>query len=163
VLQFASIVNTDIAHASETYALVYGHGFPEWLSSMARRWADDRKLRLVSVGYSNRWADEQQVSAGPAEFAALVAGAQAVITNFFHGCVFALANGKPWAATPSEYRSIKIPDLANALGASHRLIDEQTSDDAFAELLEMPIQPRVAERLADYRARSDAYLHAALS
>jgi hypothetical protein len=163
VLQFASVVNVDSTSRDEPYALVYGHGFPDWLSQLARRWADARPMRLVSVGYSNPWADEQQVSAGPSEFAALVAGAEAVITNFFHGCVFALANGKPWAATPSEYRSIKIPDLANVLGASHRLIDEHTSDEAFGELLDMPIQPRVKERLADYRVRSDAYLDAALS
>jgi exopolysaccharide biosynthesis predicted pyruvyltransferase EpsI len=92
-----------------------------------------------------------------------MAGARSVITNFFHGCIFAVLNGKPWAAAPSDYRSIKIPDLANALGAQHRIVDEQTSDaDVFA-LLDAPRRPQVSERLSEYRGRSEAYLYAALS
>jgi hypothetical protein len=143
-------------------AIVYGHGFPAWLAERVRRWADQRRIRLVSIGYSNRWADEQRISAGPAEFAELMAGARAVITNFFHGCVFALLHGKPWAAVPSDYRSIKIPDLATTLGAQHRLIDEQTSGGQLAELLDTPQLHEVAERLEEHRARSRAYLDAAL-
>src|SRR3954471_11874174 len=80
------------------YAVVYGHGFPAWLKKRARRWADRRGLRLVSIGYLNNWADEQLVTAGPIEFAGLMAGARAVVTNFFHGCIFALLNGKPWVS-----------------------------------------------------------------
>ncbi len=163
VLQFAGAVKLEPAASTDRYALVYGHGFPDWLSRMARRWADRTGHRLVSVGYSNPWADEQQVRAGPSEFAALIAGASAVITNFFHGCVFALANGKPWAAAPSEYRSIKIPDLARTLGTSDRLIDEHSGEEQFASLLGTPVQPEVAERIGEYRARSDAFLDAALS
>jgi hypothetical protein len=163
VLQFAEAVTAGPASTSDRYALVYGHGFPDWLTRMARSWADRTGHRLVSVGYSNPWADEQRVQAGPSEFAGLVAGSSAVITNFFHGCVFALANGKPWAAAPSEYRSIKIPDLAKTLGASHRVVNEQTGEDEFADLLGAPIQPQVAARIEDYRARSDAFLDAALS
>jgi hypothetical protein len=163
VLQFAEAVDLEPTTQAGGYALVYGHGFPEWLSQMARRWAERAGLRLVSVGYSNPWADEQQVRAGPSEFAALVAGSSAVITNFFHGCVFALVNGKPWAAAPSEYRSIKIPDLAKTLGASDRLVDEQCSDDKFADLLGTPVRPEARERINEYRARSNAFLDAALS
>ncbi len=163
VLQFAEVATRARAAPADRYALVYGHGFPDWLSQMARRWADRARLRLVSVGYSNPWTDDQQVRAGPAEFAALVGGAEAVITNFFHGCVFALANGKPWVSAPSEYRSIKIPDLARTLGATRHLVDETTSDEQFADLLGRPLQTDVRERVEHYRARSDAYLDAALS
>jgi hypothetical protein len=92
-----------------------------------------------------------------------MAGARAVITNFFHGCVFALVNGKPWAAVPSDYRSIKIPDLASTLAAEHRIIDEQTPDAEFSDLLDTPVIPDVMSRLAEVRERSEAYLDAALS
>jgi hypothetical protein len=86
-----------------------------------------------------------------------------VITNFFHGCVFALVNGKPWASAPSEYRSIKIPDLAAMLGAGHRLVDKDTPDAKLHQLLETPLKPEVAANIAQARARSAAYLDAALS
>ena len=145
------------------YALVYGHGFPAWLRTAVRRWSRKAGLPLVSVGYFNGWADEQRVSAGPLEFASLVAGAQAVVTNFFHGCVFAMLYGKPWAAHPSDYRSIKIPDLASMLGAEDRLVDEATSDTSLRELLSTPIRASVASRIAERRERSDAFLDAALA
>jgi hypothetical protein len=96
------------------------------------------------------------------EFARLMAGASAVVTNFFHGCVFALLNGKPWASAPSDYRSIKIPDLAASLGAGRRIVDERTSERRLSELLETPAQAEVLASIAQARARSNAFLDAAL-
>lgn len=162
-LQFPEVIPTETASNGAPYALVYGHDFPDWLAVLARGWADENDIRLISVGYSNGFADEQRIRAGPMEFAQLMAGAQAVITNFFHGCVFALLNGKPWASCPSDYRSIKIPDLADFLGASDRLVDEQTSEAQFAQLLETPIRPEVQACIEERRARSQAFLDAALA
>ena len=145
------------------YALVYGHGFPAWLQRLARQWSQRTGIRLVSVGYSNDFANEQRIAAGPIEFARLMSGATAVITNFFHGCVFALLNGKPWVTAPSDYRSIKIPDLIATIGAEDRLVDEQMDDRAFADLISTPIDAQVEARISDLRARSEAYLDAALA
>jgi hypothetical protein len=161
-LQFPGIAGAEKPAAGD-YAIVYGYGFPSWLQAAVRKWADRRGVRLLSVGYSNDWADEQRVSAGPLEFARLMSGARAVVTNFFHGCVFALLNGKPWASAPSDYRAIKIPDLAAKLGARHRIVGETTADAELAELLDTPVLPEVAARVEDYRARSAAFLDAALS
>jgi hypothetical protein len=162
-LQFADAIPLEATVEEEPYAIVYGHRFPAWLKVTAHRWAHRRGVRLVSIGYSNDFADEQRIAAGPSDFAGLMSGAQAVITNFFHGCVFALLNGKPWASAPSEYRSIKIPDLAATLGAQHRLIDEQTRDVEFAELLDTPMTARVEANMREARARSNDFLDAALS
>jgi hypothetical protein len=160
-LQFPD--STAMSRSSGRYAVVYGHGFPAWLKRRVRRWADRRALRLVSIGYLNDWADEQMVSAGPLEFAELMSGAGAVVTNFFHGCVFALLNGKPWVSSPSAYRSIKIPDLVSVLGAQSWLVDDSTSQKAVDELLETPVRPDVTARIDELRAQSDAFLDAALS
>ena len=89
--------------------------------------------------------------------------ARAVVTNFFHGCVFSLLYGKPWVTAPSEYRSIKIPDLASLLGVQSHVVDEQVSAASVAELLDTPMTPEVARRLQELRGRSEAYLHEALS
>jgi hypothetical protein len=92
-----------------------------------------------------------------------MAGARAVITNFFHGCVFALLHGKSWATAPSDYRAIKIPDLAATLGTGHRVVDQQTAGRAFAELLDTPVEPPVQARISELRRRSEAFLDAALA
>lgn len=162
-LQFTDTISFMPEREEPPFALVYGHAFPAWLRRKVRRWANRRGVKLISVGYSNDFADEQRIAADPHDFARLMAGAQAVITNFFHGCVFALLNGKPWASAPSDYRSIKIPDLAATLGAQHRLVDEATPEGRLSELLETPLQPEVAANIERARARSAEYLDAALS
>jgi len=60
-------------------------------------------VRLVSLGYANDFTDEQRIAAGPIEFARTMGGARAVITNFFHGCVFALINGKASLQLAMDY------------------------------------------------------------
>jgi Polysaccharide pyruvyl transferase len=162
-LQFPQAMHEADGAANGSYAVVYGHLFPDWLARRMRKWAEKTAVRLVSLGYSNPWADEQRIGIGPIEFARTMAGARAVVTNFFHGCVFAVLNRKPWAAVPSDYRSIKIPDLANTLGARHRIVGEGTPERELHELLDTPVVPQVSARLDEYRARSEAYLDAALS
>jgi hypothetical protein len=161
-LQFPDAAKGTFANG-RAYALVYGHGFPDWLAGAVGRWSRKAGVTLVSVGYVNGWADEQRPSADPIEFASLVAGAQAIVTNFFHGCIFALLHGKPWAAHPSDYRSIKIPDLAALVGEQDRLIDEATSDATVLELLSTPVGAEVNARIADCREQSDAFLDEALA
>jgi hypothetical protein len=163
-LQFGHLINASKAkHPARRYAVVYGHGFPAWLKARIRAWADGEGIRLLSVGYRNEWAHEQLIACGPIEFGEIMAAARAVITNFFHGCVFALLNGKPWVSCPSDYRAIKLRDLAATVGAQRRLIDEQTPSTTVSELLEMPPQPGVAARIEELRAQSNAYLDEALS
>jgi len=162
-LQFPEPIREAVDVANGSYAVVYGHLFPDWLSRRVRAWAERKRVRLVSIGYSNEWADEQRIGVGPTQFARTMAGARAVITNFFHGCVFALVNRKPWAAVPSDYRSIKIPDLARTVGAEHRIVGEQTPRAEIGDLLDTPVIPEVISRLAEVRERSEAYLDAALS
>lgn len=160
-LQFAQYAQAPTARGD--YALVYGHGFPPWLEVAVRRWSERRRIRLVSVGYSNPWADDQHPSASPQDFAELMSNARAVVTNFFHGCIFALLNGKPWVTSPSNYRAIKIPDLASLLGVRHRIVDEQTTPATLDDLLMTSGGPDLDHRIGEFRARSDAFLDASLS
>ncbi|HYE43800.1 MAG TPA: polysaccharide pyruvyl transferase family protein, partial [Caulobacteraceae bacterium] len=95
-LQFSRVCRRTAGAAAAGEVLVYGHSFPDWFVETVRKWAHARRLRLVSLGYRNDWADEQRLAAGPEEFAQAMADAGAVVTNFFHGCVFALVNQKPF-------------------------------------------------------------------
>jgi polysaccharide pyruvyl transferase WcaK-like protein len=162
VLQFPEVARADSAAADPPYALVYGHGFPPWLQQRVVRWSRSHEVKLLSVGYRNQWADEHQIAAGPAEFASLMAGASAVITNFFHGCVFALANGKPLVTAPSAYRFNKVRDLAAALGAERHVVAEDASEARLAPLLAEPPGEAVADRIEELRQRSSAFLDASL-
>ena len=145
------------------YAVVYGHSFPAWLQKAVRTWADNRGITLLSVGYRNDWVQEHWIDAGPDEFAGAIAGAEAVVTNFFHGCVFSLVNEKPFICALSDYRASKVRDLAASVGAERHIVDETTPTAQLRADLGEPLDPAVPRRIRDLHHRSIAYLHHVLA
>lgn len=146
----------------QPFVLVYGHHIPSWFAVRVQRAARDRGLRTISVGYRNDWADEQRLEAGPLDFAALMAGAQAVATTYFHGCCFALLNHKPLACAPSEYRWNKVRDLTVLLGAERHLTFEACDPADVGALLCEPISDEIGTRIAELRLQSAGWLDTAL-
>ncbi|PSJ58789.1 polysaccharide pyruvyl transferase family protein [Mesorhizobium ephedrae] len=149
--------------ADTPYVAVYGHSFPRWFTAMVRTWAISMGYRLLSIGYRNAWADEQRIAAGPETFARLMAGAAAVVTNFFHGCVFSLFNAKPFACVSSDYRANKLRDLTQLLGAGNHLVDEHSAGASIAGLLGAPLEGGILSRIEKLRRRSHDYLREALA
>jgi len=148
--------------AEARYLAVYGHSFPDWFARRMLSWSRERGLRLVSIGYRNDWADDQRIDADPDAFRMLMSNAAAVATNFFHGCVFALINKKPFACAASAYRSNKVRDLADLLGAGRHLVSESAPHDIDAALEASP-EPAVYERITAMRASSEAFLDRVLA
>ena len=144
-------------------AVVYGHSFAGWFKAAVRRWADARGVRLISLGYRNDWADEQWITAGPEDFARAMASARAVITNFFHGCVFALVNARPFVSALADYRVNKVRDLIARVGAERRLVSGDSPPSAVAAALDDPLEPEIANRLSGLRRRSESWLDLALA
>ncbi|WP_375272797.1 polysaccharide pyruvyl transferase family protein [Sphingomonas sp.] len=161
-LQFPEVARAAPVEAERPYALVYGHVFPTWLQQQVTAWSRRSGVELVSLGYRNDWVDRHLIEAGPLEFAQLMAGASAVVTNFFHGCVFALVGGKPLVTSPSEYRFNKVRDLTAALDAREHVVTADSDAAAFDRLLGTPPAPRVAAAIAGLRAQSNAFLDVAL-
>jgi hypothetical protein len=141
---------------------VYGHSFSPRFATEVRRWADARGLALVSIGYRNDWADLQWIEAGPNDFAQAMAGAEAVATNFFHGCVFALRNGRPFACEVSPYRHLKVTDLMTLLGGERHLIAAEAPPTDVGDLLDEPPAIGMMQRIEALRRTSTAYLDRAL-
>lgn len=162
VLQWPEVSAAEPAPDRHPYVLLYGHGFPDWYLKAVRAEADKRALRLVSIGYRNAIADEQLLDAGPLEFAQVMAGASAVATNFFHGSVFALRHGKPFAAVSTPYRHNKLRDLTAAIGCEERLMLEEPAEGLIADLLSRPPGKAVEARIAELRRQSHAFLDGAL-
>lgn len=146
----------------QPYVALYGHSLPAWFGEQVKAWAHGQGYRLVSIGYRNAWADEQRITAGPQEFAHLIANAAAVATNFFHGCVFALINDKPFACVPSSYRFNKVRDLTREVGADRHLLDERRAHE-IGDLLGRPLDRGIGERIQALRGASNLYLDMALA
>lgn len=161
-LQFPEAIEPARLDVGRPYLAVYGHSFPDWFGRAARDWAASRDLLLVSIGYRNDWADLQLIAAGPAEFAGLMAGATAVVTNFFHGCVFALLNERPLACAASAYRNNKVRDLLSVTGCPERLVATAQDEPRVGMLLERSPGPGAAAAIETMRAVSRDYLDHAL-
>ncbi|MET0250728.1 MAG: polysaccharide pyruvyl transferase family protein [Novosphingobium sp.] len=160
-LQFPPSIDRGDA-GEQPFVAIYGHTFPDGFGAAARRWAERRGLRLLSIGYRNDWADEQWLDADPLDFARLIAGSTAVVTNFFHGCVFALFNAKPFACAVSPYRMNKVRDLTRLLGAERHLL--QLGDDAgLAAALDEPLSDAIPATIDRLRGQSNAYLQSVLA
>jgi hypothetical protein len=144
------------------YLAVYGHNFSQRFSTQVRRWARSRGLPLVSIGYRNDWADRQWLSAGPHEFARFIAGAQAVATNFFHGCVFSLRHRKPFVCELTPYRSIKVENLMAQFGGLRHLASEDAAPEQYDACLEEPLDAAMLARIEALRGTSAAFLDRAV-
>lgn len=162
-LQFPPPAAESGQEIEQAYVAVYGHGFPDWFAQAVRGWAEANGHRLVSIGYRNDWADEQCIAAGPEDYARLIAGADALATNFFHGCVFALLNQKPFACVLSDYRSNKVLDLTFLLGAESHLVSHDTPQSRYRQVLGEALDPGITDKLIAMRRQSSHYLENALA
>ncbi len=141
------------------YAVVYGHSFPAWFQRKVRGWADVNHIRLISIGYRNDWAHEHRIGAGPEKFARVIGGACAVVTNFFHGCVFSLVNEKPLACVLSDYRSNKLRDLTAMIGIEESIISEFSPVSQLHLALTVAPGPDVARHIESLRHNSSTFLN----
>ena len=155
-LRFPLAPEGEWAGPEGSFALVYGHNFSPAYARSVSEWADRRGLPLLSLGYRNGWADLQWLDAGPHDFAHAMLRATAVATNYFHGCVFALRGGKPFACEATPYRSIKVRGLMEKLGGMDRLV----GDGGIGDLLDTPCD--FSTRLSELRKASDVYLDRAV-
>ena len=145
------------------YLAVYGHGFSPAFIDATQRWARQRGLPVVSIGYRNDWADVQWLDAGPHEYATFIARAEAVATNFFHGCVFALRNDKPFVCEGSWYRAVKLRCLLAQVGDERRLLDAGATQADCDRLLDAPPGIAVKRCIERQREVSHRYLARALA
>lgn len=162
-LQFPVVsVKPEIFIATEPYIAVYGHNFSPHFIERVRNRAAKRNLPLVSIGYRNDWADEQWLTAGPHEFVSFMRQAEAVITNFFHGCIFAMVNSTPFVCESSQYRGIKVNSLLQYVGGEIHLINENSDNLLFNDLLSGPVSEGMIAKIERLRKESYEFLENAL-
>ncbi|UFP93741.1 polysaccharide pyruvyl transferase family protein [Gloeobacter morelensis] len=143
------------------YLLIYKMGpmsRPEEQSILAL--AKARGLKIVSVGFEHRIADQNLIGAGPVEWINGFAGARYVFTDTFHGTIFSIIFRKPFYTFISKNKAAKIGDLLHNLGLAKRMIDAQSEPVVdFGDLDYTAVNPQLEERIAG----SKAFLRQALT
>ncbi len=152
-----------IERFKKPYVAVYGHNFSPFYVREIKMWAAHKNLPLVSIGYRNDWADEQWITADPHDFAHFMAASEAVATNFFHGCVFALLNAKPFVCETSPYRSNKLQGLMTKIGGEGHLVTEEAPFSVYEAHLSQSLNPNILQKIDRLRQTSNIFLAEALN
>jgi hypothetical protein len=144
------------------YIAVYGHNFSDSFVHEICRWAERKRVELISIGYRNDWAHKQWIAAGPHDFRRFMARCEAVATNFFHGCIFALRNAKPFACEATYYRKNKLLGLLSKIGGEKHLLTEHTSRAVYSTCMGEPLNRKILTNIERLRQSSNAYLDRSL-
>lgn len=144
------------------YIALYGHNFSHSFVEKTLQFAKKRKLPLISIGYRNDWADEQWLTAGPLEFSLFIAQSRGVVTNFFHGCIFAINNNKPFVSETSSYRSHKVKDLMERASSVKHIITEKTTAAHYNACMSKPLDNNINLNIEYLRNISNTWLKEAL-
>lgn len=127
--------------------------------------ATQRKLKIISAGSYHAWCDENVVLS-PFELLRVFKDAAYVVTDTFHGSIFAMKNGRQFATfvrdhNPLGSNSNKVRFLLHQFGMESRIVNNLSN---MSEILTMPAPYDVFnERLLDMRQKSLDFLTMALT
>ena len=100
-----------------------------------RRFAEKYNKLLVSIGAHQKWTDVK-LEANPFELLAFVKGADYIITDTFHGSIYAIKYNRPFATIIRESNMQKLSDLLQRFSVEDREVRDM---DKLEEILQRPI------------------------
>lgn len=111
---------------NKPYLLIYQNSRNNDVYKIAKQVAKDKGLRIYEVGYRKQFpltGIPIIQDAGPVEFLSLYRYADFIVTNTFHGTVFAIQFKKDFISIPLKGRESRICSLASKLHFENRLIN----------------------------------------
>lgn len=140
----------------EPYLLLYTRRYNAKMESFAIKYAREHGLKVVEISLRATNAGlghEMRYDAGVEEFLGLVRDADYVVTNSFHGLIFAVQYSRPLAVFSRESGDSKINEVLDLFGMKNRLL--VTGQERLDGETDYVV---VHSRIADARARSKAFL-----
>lgn len=106
----------------DPYILVYSRRGNEAMFEFAEKKAKELGCRIVEISLNAKNADRHTMryDAGVEEFLGLVKGASMVITNSFHGMIFAVQFRRPFYIFSRKLCDVKIAEILDLFGITDR-------------------------------------------
>lgn len=146
------------------YMLDYAYGKNPYMTELAEYYQKKMKKTIVSVGVDFEHSGLEvtnRFDCGPLEFLGLMAEAELVITNSFHGTAFALNFGRPLVAiAPLKEEDDRLATITELTHTENCLVKSGTAPETIVETYNVENEQRVLEEL---RKTSMDYLYKALS
>lgn len=144
----------------ESYLLLYTRRYNPKMEEFAEKLAKENGWKIVEISLRATNAEKGHImryDAGVEEFLSLVKGAEYVVTNSFHGAIFAIQMHRKFSVFSREQADVKIDELLGLLGLMERKM--VTGE----EYMESEIDYEAVEGiLSEKRKESMNYLIAAL-
>lgn len=114
LLDFSKLIDPDWKH--KDYILIYTFGGVEEYKNEIIQYAHEHNLKIVCVGNDFSWADIRVQYPRQETWYAAFAYASLVITNSFHGTIFAIKNKVPFVNILMADKETKIANLLEQFG-----------------------------------------------
>jgi hypothetical protein len=111
------------------YAIVYGTVFSAIEIKKIKEYCLKRKVKIISIGYYNSWADKNIIYADPKDFIEYLKGSTIVFTSMFHGVVLSTKFKKNFWFTIDPIRKNKLEYFIKKLNIKNRLLNENVNFD----------------------------------
>lgn len=122
--EFPEVDSIKVKH--KNYIAVYGYGNniddPEVIQEL-KKFAKSNNLKLLAVGNGQDFCDET-VAFSPFEVLAYMKNASYSVTNTFHGTIFSLKYGIPFAVMLRGMNQNKLGDLVQRFSVTDRILDD---------------------------------------
>lgn len=111
---------------TDSYLLLYSRRKNEEMMDFAERKAKEQNLRIVEISLNAQNADKHimRYDAGIEEFLGLVKNASMVVTNSFHGMIFAVQFRRPFYIFSRKLCDTKITEVLNLFGIEDRKLND---------------------------------------
>ena len=145
----------------EKYILLYSRRYNKNMEQYAERMAEEKGLKLVEISIRSNNAEKGHImryDAGVEEFLSLVKHAECVITNSFHGVIFAVQLRTPFYCFSREQGDTKIGEVLDLFGLGNRIMISGT--ESVPQEIDYDV---VHQRISEARKPAEEYLRYALS
>lgn len=105
--------------AKNPYVLMYSRRYNRKMEAYTERLAKEKDLQVIEISLRATNAEkghDMRYDAGVEEFLSLVSGAEVVVTNSFHGLIFAVQYSKPLVVFSREQADSKIGEVLDLFG-----------------------------------------------
>ncbi len=116
---------TDSQAIKERYVLLYARRYNKAMFDYAEKVSTELGCRLVDISLRASYTERghlMRYDAGVEEFLSLVKNAEYVVTNSFHGLIFAFQYRRPFVVFTREQADTKIDEVLQVIGLSNRKV-----------------------------------------
>lgn len=146
------------------YLLLYARRYNPQMEAYAEKLARENGWKIIEISLRATNADKSNrrmfYEAGVEEFLSLVKYAECVITNSFHGMIFAVQYERPFYVFSREQCDTKITELLELFGLSDRMVTPAKYENKITQKIDYAM---VHKRIEGARKESLAFLQMELT